>query len=93
MFDFTSTNYMYESYENDLILRDALRDCKSEEEKDRVDDKNLGTIKMFKRVRNYLINQYRKYYIGKEAKEFFSKKEKSVVNRFLKHIKRQVTLS
>ena len=42
MFDFTSTNYMYESYENDLILRDALRDCKSEEEKDRVIKQFMG---------------------------------------------------
>lgn len=42
MFDFTSTNYMYESYENDLILRDALRDCKSEEEKDRVIKEFMG---------------------------------------------------
>ena len=64
----SARQYKYSNMNEELI----------EEEKDRVDDKNLGTIKMFKRVRNYLINQYRKYFIGKEATEFFSKKENRI---------------
>ena len=48
------------------------------EEKDKIDDKNLGKVKIFNKIRNYLINQYKKYFIGKEAKEFFSKKENRV---------------
>jgi hypothetical protein len=36
MFDFTPVNYMYQSYENDFVLRDALRECKTEEEKEEV---------------------------------------------------------
>ena len=64
----SARQYKYSNMNEELI----------EEEKDRVDDKNLGTIKMFKRIRNYLINQYRKYFIGKEATEFFSKKENRI---------------
>ena len=36
MFDFTQSNYMYQDYENDMVLRDALRDCETEEEKEEV---------------------------------------------------------
>lgn len=65
---YNAKQYKYANLDEELI----------EEEKDKVDDKNLGTIKMFKRIRNYLINQYRKYLIGKEAREFFSKKENQI---------------
>ena len=36
MFDFTQSYYMYQDYENDMVLRDALRDCKTEKEKEEV---------------------------------------------------------
>ena len=36
MFDFTQPNYLYQNYENNLILRNALRDCKTEKEKEEV---------------------------------------------------------
>lgn len=36
MFDFTQSDYMYQDYENDMVLRDALRDCKTEKEKEEV---------------------------------------------------------
>ena len=45
------------------------------EERDKVDDKNLGKVKIFNKIRNYLINQYKGHIIGKEAKQFYSKKE------------------
>ena len=67
---------------NKIILNSALKfeeTNKNEEflleEKDKVDDKDLENEKIFKNIRNYLINQYKKYIIGKEAKKFFSKKE------------------
>lgn len=34
MYDFTQTNYMYQSYEDDLLFRNALRDCKTKEDED-----------------------------------------------------------
>jgi len=36
MFDFTQPNYLYQNYENNLILRNALKKCKTEEEKENV---------------------------------------------------------
>jgi hypothetical protein len=48
------------------------------EEKDNVDDNNLGKVKIFNKIRNYLINQYKEHIIGKEAKQFFSKKENRI---------------
>ena len=48
------------------------------EEKDQVDDKNLGKIKLFRKIRNYLINQSKIDIIGKETKNFYSKKENRI---------------
>ena len=48
------------------------------EEKDKIDEKNLGKIKIFNKIRNYLINQYKKYVIGKEVKKFFSNIENKI---------------
>ena len=45
------------------------------EEKDKVDDKNLGRIKLSNKIRKYLINQFQKNFIGKEAIKFYSDKE------------------
>lgn len=36
MFDFTQSDYMYQNYENNMVLRDALRECKTEKEKEEV---------------------------------------------------------
>ena len=50
MFDFTSPNYLYEEYGNIFILRDFLRDCKTDEEKEQA-------IKVFQKysLRTFLI--------------------------------------
>ena len=49
------------------------------EEKDKIDDKNLGKVKLSKKIKNYLINRHQTNLIGKEAKIFFSKKE-NIIN-------------
>lgn len=36
MYDFYQPNYLYHSYENGLMLRNALKECKTEEEKEEV---------------------------------------------------------
>ena len=48
------------------------------EEKDEVDDKNLGKIKLFTRIRNYLINQNKEDVIGKETRIFYENKENRI---------------
>ena len=49
------------------------------EEKDKVDDKNLGIVKLSNEIRDYLINQNKNSLIGKEAINFYSKKE-NIIN-------------
>lgn len=49
------------------------------EEKDKIDDKNLGKVKLSKKIKNYLINRHQTNLIGNEAKLFFSKKE-NIIN-------------
>ena len=61
--------YKYANMSAELLL----------EERDEVDDKNLGKVKIFNKIRNYLINQYKEHMIGKEAKQFYSKKE-NIIN-------------
>ena len=48
------------------------------EEKDEVDDKNLGKIKLFTRIRNYLINQNKEDVIGKDTRIFYENKENRI---------------
>ena len=48
------------------------------EEKDKVSEQNLGKLKMFSQMRKYLINQYQNHIIGKDAKNFYSKKENRI---------------
>ena len=45
------------------------------EEKDKVDDKNLGKVKLSEKIRKYLINRFQKNFVGKEAINFYSNKE------------------
>ena len=49
------------------------------EQKDKVDDKNLGKVKLSNEIRDYLINQNLKSLLGKEAINFYSKKE-NIIN-------------
>jgi hypothetical protein len=45
------------------------------EEKDKIDDKNLGKVKLSEKIRKYLINRFQKNSVGKEAINFYSNKE------------------
>ena len=81
------SDYMIDYIEkkNQIILLNAKqyeKENKNEElkieERDKVDDRNLGKVKIFQRIRKYLVNQYHKYIIGKDIKQFFSNKENKI---------------
>ena len=57
MFDFTQSDYMYQNYENNMVLRDALRDCKTEEEKEEVlkEFRAMPFLLMFVMIASFIV--------------------------------------
>ena len=61
--------------ENDYSHRDKEF---SEEKKDTVDENDLTNDKIFRKIKNVLFNQNKKYIIGNETKNYFKNKENKI---------------